>query len=85
MVKEGGTVSNNCSLSHILNSNTSWNSTAKSRYQMISQSTSLLTSILLQEQLQKTHQEACWEIYAYELDNTVVDVEGKLECPIYQV
>jgi len=36
-------------------------------------------SILLQEHLHKTHQEAYWETYAYELDN-VVDMERKREC-----
>jgi hypothetical protein len=49
---------------------------------MVAQSTSLLTSILLQKLLHKTHQEAWWETYAYELDNTVVNMEGKLECLI---
>jgi len=47
---------------------------------MVAQSTSLLISILLQENLHKTHQEAYRETCAYELDN-VVDMEGKRECP----
>ena len=80
MVKEGGTVFSNYSLSHTLCSYTNSNSTVKIRYQMVAQSTSPLISILHQEHLQKTHQKACWETYAYELDNTVVDMEGKREC-----
>jgi len=47
---------------------------------MVAQSTSLLISILHQEHLHKTHQEACWETYAYKLDNTLVEMEGKWEC-----
>jgi len=80
MVKEGGTVSSNFSLSDTLCSYTNSNSTVKIRYQMVAQSTSLLIGILHQEHLHKTHQEACWETYAHELDNTFVDMEGKREC-----
>jgi hypothetical protein len=73
MVKDGSTVANNCSLFRAFCSYTNLNSTAKIRYKMPSQTTSLLTNILRQEHQQKNNQEACWETYA---DVIIVDKEG---------